>query len=75
MIDRAVDVDSLRDQSTDIFHEHHHVRLVEVTARIGTDRELDAAVDLGDREGNQVSEWIGDRSGILEYLFVQLLSS
>ena len=56
MIDRAVDVDSLRDQSTDIFHEDHHVRLVEVTARIGTDRELGAAVDLGDRDGNQVSE-------------------
>jgi len=48
MLDRAAgSVDSLRDQSTDIFHEHHHVRLVEVIARIGTDRELGAWDEKG----------------------------
>jgi hypothetical protein len=75
MTNRVVRVNSLRVSTTNIFHEHHYIRIVGFTEGVGPDCELGAAVYLSDRERNQVPKWSRKRSGILEYHLVHSLSS
>jgi hypothetical protein len=61
--------------ATDILHEYHYIRLVQLPVRVSSNCQLHAAEYFVECQNDRGSKQIRNGFGILEYFVVQSLSS